>query len=101
VLERTRAQLAQTERVSPVTAFDGRFSELRREVEAAMQAQIAAERDELLDRIEDEWSGALAGSLPDLCRTMLARAATDAGGSSPPTRARSPARSPSATSSVR
>ena len=62
-----------------MTAFDGRFSELRREVDATMQAQIAAERDELLDRIEDHWSGELADALPDLCRTMLARAATDAG----------------------
>ena len=79
-LERARVELEQTERSSPVAAFDGRFSELRREVDAAMQAQISAERDELLDRIEDEWSGTLAGALPDLCRALLATAATDAGG---------------------
>jgi hypothetical protein len=78
-LERARAQLTQTERVSPVTAFDARFSELRREVDATMQAQIAAARDALLDRLEDQWSGELADALPDLCRTLLASAATDAG----------------------
>ncbi|HUR86405.1 MAG TPA: dynamin family protein [Solirubrobacteraceae bacterium] len=79
-IERARVELEQSERASPVAAFDGRFSELRREVDASMQAQISAERDELLDRIEDEWSGALAAALPDLCRAMLATAATESGG---------------------
>jgi hypothetical protein len=79
-LARARQELAEAERVSPVTAFDGRFTELRREVDAAMQANITRERDELMDRVEDEWSSALGGALPDLCRTLLARAVTDAGG---------------------
>jgi hypothetical protein len=78
-LDRVHAELATTDRASPVTAFDGRFTELRREADAAMQAQITAERDELLDRIEDDWSSGLANALPDLCKAMLARAATDAG----------------------
>jgi hypothetical protein len=79
-LARARSELAEAERVSPVTAFDGRFAELRREVDAAMQAQITRERDELIDRVEDEWSAALGNALPDVCRTMLARAVTDASG---------------------
>lgn len=77
-LDAAGAQLAEGERVSPVTAFDARFGELRREVDATMQAQITRERDELLDKIEDEWSAGLARALPEMCRTMLARAATDA-----------------------
>jgi hypothetical protein len=79
-LARAGAELAEAERVSPVTAFDGRFVELRRDVDATLQAEITRERDELLDRVEDQWSGALGSALPDLCRTMLARAVTDAGG---------------------
>lgn len=79
-LAQARTELADAERVSPVTAFDGRFTELRREVDATMQAQITRERDELIDRVEDEWSGTLGNALPDLCRTILARAVTDAGG---------------------
>jgi len=79
-LARARTELAEAERVSPVTTFDGRFAELRREIDATMQAQLTRERDELMDRVEDEWSGALGNALPDLCRTLLARALTDAGG---------------------
>ena len=75
-----RAQLAEAERVSPVTAFDTRFAEVRREVDATMQSQITRERDELMDRVEDQWSSTLSNALPDLCRTILARAVTDAGG---------------------
>ena len=66
--------------MSPVTAFDGRFAELRRELDAAMQSYITRERDELLDRVEDRWSAALGNALPELCRAMLASAVTDAGG---------------------
>ncbi len=79
-LARARSELADAERVSPVTAFDGRFADLRRDVDATLQAQITRERDDLLDRIEDQWSGALGTALPEMCRTMLARAVTDAGG---------------------
>lgn len=78
-LQRARAELAEAERVSPVTAFDTRFSELRRELDAAMQAQITRDRDELMDRVEDQWSGALGNALPEMCRAMLANAVTDAG----------------------
>lgn len=78
-LERARRELADTERASPVAAFDARFAELRREVDAAMQSQITRDRDELSDRVEDRWSGALAEALPELCRTLLAQAAAEAG----------------------
>jgi len=78
-LDRARRDLAETERASPVTAFDARYGELRREVDATMQAQITRERDDLMDRVEDRWSGSLAEALPELCRTLLAQAATEAG----------------------
>ena len=78
-LDRARRELADTERSSPVTAFDARFGELRREVDATMQAQITRDRDELMDRVEDRWSGSLAEALPELCQTLLAQAATSAG----------------------
>ncbi len=79
-LARARDELAEAERVSPVTLFDGRFAEVRREVDATMLARITRERDELTDRVEDAWSSALGDALPDLCRTALASAVTDAGG---------------------
>lgn len=78
-LERARRELAETERSSPVATFDARFGELRRELDAAMQAQITRDRDELMDRVEDRWSGSLAEALPELCRTLLAQAGSDAG----------------------
>ena len=78
-LDRARRELADTERSTPVTAFDGRFGELRREVDATMQAQIARDRDDLMDRVEDRWSGSLAEALPELCQTLLAQAASDRG----------------------
>jgi hypothetical protein len=78
-LQRARAELTEAERVSPVTAFDTRFSELRRELDAAMQAQITRDRDELMDRVEDQWSSSLGNALPEMCRTVLANAVTDAG----------------------
>ena len=78
-LERARRELAEAERSTPVTLFDARFGELRREVDAAMQAGLTRDRDELMDRVEDRWSGSLAEALPELCRTLLAQAATDAG----------------------
>jgi hypothetical protein len=77
-LRHARAELAEAERVSPVAAFDARFGELRRETDAGLQAQLTRERDELLDRVEDEWSKQLAPTLPERCRTIIARAATDA-----------------------
>jgi hypothetical protein len=79
-LQRARSELADAERVSPVSTFDGRFSDVRRELDASMQAQITRERDELMDRVEDQWSSALGNALPELCRTMLAAAVTEAGG---------------------
>lgn len=78
-LERARRELADAERSTPVTVFDARFGELRREVDATMQAGLTRDRDELMDRVEDRWSGSLAEALPELCRTLLAQAATDAG----------------------
>jgi hypothetical protein len=78
-LDRARRDLAETERTSPVTAFDARFGELRREVDATMQAHITRDRDDLMDRVEDRWSGSLAEALPEMCRTLLAQAASEAG----------------------
>lgn len=78
-LERARRELAGTERSTPVSVFDARFAELRREVDATMQSQITRDRDALMDRVEDHWSGTLAEALPELCRTLLAQPATEAG----------------------
>ncbi len=76
-LQNVTAELAAAERASPVTAFDAGFGEVRREADAAMQARIARDRDELLDRIEDHWSERLGGSLGERCRLLLAEAATE------------------------
>ena len=76
---RVRAELAEAERRSPVTVFDARFVELRREVDAQMMAGTTRARDELLDEIEDRWSGAMAKTLNERCRSILADAAVAGG----------------------
>lgn len=75
---RAQATLDAADRASPVTAFNSRFAEVRRDADVAMQARVARDRDELLDKVEDRWSERVGQALPELCRSLLADAATEA-----------------------
>ena len=76
---RVKTDLAAAERRSPVALFDAHFGEVRRDVDGQMYADTAKTRDELLDEIEDHWSGSLARALNERCRAILADAAARAG----------------------
>jgi hypothetical protein len=74
--DRARTAVRTAESRSPVATFDARFAELRREVDAATQIELARRRDELLDEIEDRWSASMAAALQERCRAVLADVAT-------------------------